>query len=61
MPSGDGRSMRDHAGGGGLDAGAGEPDQSGGEIRVQQDLDHLVERDRAAGAVGAVGREWEEW
>ena len=53
--------MRDHAGSRGVDAGVGELDQPRGEVRVQQDFDYLVERDRAAGAVGAVGGQWEKW
>ena len=60
MPPGDRRPVRDHAGRGGLDAGAGEPDQPSGEVRVQQNLDHFVERDSAARAVGAVGEELKE-
>lgn len=58
MPSGDRRPVRDHAGGGGVDAGVGELDQPRGEVRVQQDLDYFVECDRATGAVGAVGGEY---
>jgi len=48
--------VRDHEGRGGFDAGAGGLDQPGGEIRVQQDVDRVVECDREAGAIGEIRR-----